>query len=128
MKRCEFRKITIDDIPAMSDLLIFRQNLESKSFPSLKNSCLNTKYITGLLENLFINRKAIGIGAFASDELVGYIFGEMKIDDRGRHIWVPYEGVAIRMDQSSELIRSFIQRVLFYGLNMATLATIHLYL
>ncbi len=111
MKRCEFRKITIDDIPAMSDLLICRQNLESKSFPSLKNSCLNAKYITSLLENLFVNRKAIGIGAFANDELVGYLFGEMKIDDRGRHIWVPYEGIAIRMDQSSELIRELYTKV-----------------
>jgi len=114
MNKCEFRTITIDDIPAMSDLLICRQNFESKAFPSLKNSCLNAKYITDLLEDLFVNSKVIGIGAFDNDELVGYIIGEMKIDNlrgRGRHIWVPYEGIAIRMDQSSEIIRELYTRV-----------------
>jgi len=106
MKNCEFRPITINDIPVMTDLLIGRQNLESKVFPFLKNSCLNVKYIRDELEELLVNSKVIGIGAFLNDELVGYIMGEIKIDDRrGRHAWVPYEGIAIRTDQSSELIR-----------------------
>lgn len=112
MIKYEFRSITIDDIPAMTDLLICRQNLESKVFPFLKNSCLNVKYITDKLEELFVNSKVIGIGAFANGELVGYIMGEIKIDNRrGRHVWVPYEGIAIRMDQSSELIRNLYAKV-----------------
>jgi L-amino acid N-acyltransferase YncA len=112
MIKCEFRPITIDDIPSMADLLICRQNLESKVFPFLKNSCLNVKYITDMFEKQFANSKAIGIGAFANDELVGYIMGEIKIDTlRGRHVWVPYEGIAIRMDQPSELIRNLYAKV-----------------
>lgn len=112
MKICEFRPIDIGDIPSMVDLLICRQNFESKVFPFLKNSCLNTKHITDLLEKLFINSKAIGIGAFTNDELVGYIIGKIRIDNgRGRHIWVPYEGIAIRKDQSSELIRNLYAKV-----------------
>lgn len=109
MKKYEFRSITIDDIPAMTDLLTCRQNLESQAFPFLKNSSLNAKYIKDMFETLLINSKAIGIGAFTDDELIGYIIGQIKIDTtylRGRHIWVPYEGIAIRMDQSSELIRN----------------------
>jgi ribosomal protein S18 acetylase RimI-like enzyme len=112
MKICEFRAIDIGYVPAMVDLLVCRQNLESKVFPFLKNSCLNTKHITNLLEKLFINSKVIGIGAFANDELVGYIIGKIKIDNgRGRHIWVPYEGIAIRKDQPSELIRNLYAKV-----------------
>jgi len=112
MKNCEFRPITINDIPVMTDLLIGRQNLESKVFPFLKNSCLNVKYIRDELEELLVNSKVIGIGAFLNDELVGYIMGEIKIDDRrGRHAWVPYEGIAIRTDQSSELIRHLYAKV-----------------
>lgn len=112
MTKYEFRPITIRDIPAMADLLICRQNLESKVFPFLKNSCLNVKYITDKLEELFVNSKVIGIGAFANNELVGYIMGEIKIDERrGRHAWVPYEGIAIRTDQSSELIRYLYAKV-----------------
>lgn len=112
MKICEFRPIDIGDVPAMVDLLICRQNLESKIFPFLKNSCLNTKHITDLLEKSFINSKVIGIGAFVNDELVGYIIGKIKIDNgRGRHIWVPYEGIAIRKDQPSELIRNLYAKV-----------------
>jgi hypothetical protein len=112
MNNCEFRAITINDIPRMTGLLIARQNLESEAFPFLKNSCLNVKYIADKLEKLFINCKIIGMGAFISDELVGYIMGELKIDDRrGRHAWVPYEGIAIKKDQSSDLIRYLYAKV-----------------
>jgi len=112
MSKYEFRLITIEDIPAMVDLLINRQSFESKVFPLLKNSCLNTKHITYSLEKLFADNKVIGMGAFANGELVGYIIGEIKIDNRrGRHVWVPYEGIAIRMDQPSELIRNLYAKV-----------------
>jgi GNAT superfamily N-acetyltransferase len=112
MNNYEFKTITINDIPGMTDLLIGRQNLESKVFPFLKNSCLNVKYITDKLEKLFVNSKVIGIGAFLNDELVGYIMGEIVISPRvGRCVSVPYEGVAIRTDQSSELIRYLYAKV-----------------
>lgn len=102
-----FKSICPEDIPAMADLLIHRQTFEGEVFPFLKNSCLDVKYATDILEKLFVNHKVSGIGAFTNNELVGYIIGEVKIDTlRGRHIWVPYEGTAIRMDQSSELIRN----------------------
>lgn len=107
MNKCKFKAITVEDIPAMADLLMERQNLESKVYPFLKNRCLNTKHITDMFEKLFAKSKVIGIGAFSNEELVGYIIGEIKIDNRrGRHAWVPYEGMAIRMGQSSELIRN----------------------
>lgn len=108
MRKYEFRSITTDDVPTMTELLIHRQSLEGKVFPFLKNSCLNVKYITDMFGEMFVNSKAIGIGAYVNDELVGYIIGEIKLDAsmRGRHVWVPYEGIAIRMDQSSELIRN----------------------
>lgn len=112
LKVYEFKAISINDIPAMADLLIHRQNVEGEVFPFLKNSCLNVKYTIRILEELFINNKMIGMGAFTNNELVGYIIGEIKIDTlRGRYAWVPYEGVAIRMDQSSELIRNLYARV-----------------
>lgn len=107
MNKCKFKLITADDIPAMAELLIERQNLESKVYPFLKNSCLNIKHITNMFEELFVNSKVIGIGAFSNEELVGYLIGEINIDNRrGRYVWVPYEGMAIRMGQSSELIRN----------------------
>ncbi|MBM7614454.1 GNAT family N-acetyltransferase [Alkaliphilus hydrothermalis] len=102
----EFRLINIDDIPVMTDLLIDRQNLEAEVFPFLKNSCLNMEYITYRLEKMFANNKIIGVGAFVNDELVGYLMGDIKINNRiGRAAIIPYEGIAIRLDQSSELIR-----------------------
>lgn len=107
MNKCKFKSITADDIPAMAELLFERQNIESKVYQFLKNSCLNTKYIADMFEELFVNSKVIGIGAFSDEELVGYLIGEIKIDSRrGRYAWVPYEGMAIRSGQSSELIRN----------------------
>lgn len=112
MNKYKFKSITADDIPAMADLLIERQNLESKVYPFLKNNCLNTKYITDMFEELFVNSKVIGIGAFSNEELVGYIIGEIKIDNRrGRYVWVPYEGIAIKTGKSSELIRILYAKV-----------------
>jgi ribosomal protein S18 acetylase RimI-like enzyme len=106
MSKYEFRSITFDDIPAMADLLMNRQDLEIKVFPLLRNNCLNTKFIIDSLEKLFADSKVIGIGAFDNGKLAGYIMGEIKFDNRrGRHVWVPYEGIAVRADQSSELIR-----------------------
>lgn len=112
MNNYDFRSITVNDIPVMTDLLIGRQNLESKAFPFLNNSCLNEKYITDTIEKLFNNSKVIGIGAFINDQLVGYIMGEIRVNNRvGRCAWVPYEGVAIRTDQPSELIRYLYAKV-----------------
>ncbi|WP_102272290.1 GNAT family N-acetyltransferase [Cytobacillus massiliigabonensis] len=112
MDICEFKPIGIDDIPAMAELLIHRQNFEGEVFPFLKNSCLNIEYAIDILEKLFVTNRVIGIGAFINHELVGYIIGEIKIDTvRDRHIWVPYEGIAIRMDHSPELIRNLYAKV-----------------
>ena len=105
---CKYKAINFNDIPAMSDLLIQRQSIESKTFSFLENSCLNKIHIRNTLYNLLADNKAIGIGAFVNDELTGYILGEIKTDItylRGRHIWVPYEGIAVRSDQSPEIIR-----------------------
>ncbi|MCM1991403.1 GNAT family N-acetyltransferase [Oceanirhabdus seepicola] len=112
MKKYEFRSITIDDMSAMTNLLMQRQKNESKVFPFLNNSCLNAKYITDMFEELFVNSEVIGMGAFLNDELVGYIMGEISIHNlRGKHVWVPYEGIAIKMEQSPELIRNLYAKV-----------------
>ncbi|KGR76167.1 GNAT family N-acetyltransferase [Ureibacillus sinduriensis] len=112
MRRFDFKPVGMEDIPAMADLLVHRQTIEGEVFPFLNNSCLHLEYITELLGKLFVNKKVIGMGAFINNELVGYIIGEIKIDSiRGRHVWVPYEGIAIRMDQSSELIRNLYAEV-----------------
>ncbi|MCT6924567.1 GNAT family N-acetyltransferase [Metasolibacillus sp.] len=102
----EFKQIKLEDIPAMAELLIERQRVESEAFPFLKNNCLHVEYITNLFEKWFNHHNMLGVGAFINHELVGYIIGEIKHDTtRGRHVWVHYEGVAIRQDESSELIR-----------------------
>lgn len=106
MKNYDFKSITINNIPAMTDLLIGRQNLESRLFPFLKNSCLNVTYITDKFEKLFVDGKVIGTGAFVNDELAGYLIGLIRIDTRnGRYASVPYEGVTIGTDQPSDLIK-----------------------
>lgn len=107
MIQAEFRAVIRADIPAMSDLLISRQILESDTFPFFQTRCLSIKYAADALEKLFANSIVTGVGAFVENKLVGYILGGVKLNpSRGRHVWVPYEGIAIREDQSSELIRA----------------------
>lgn len=112
MTELEFRAVTAADLSGMVDLLLSRQRLEGGAFPFLQNSCLNVKHGTKMLEALFQNSTPIGMGAFEKNELVGYMIGQIKADTlRGRHVWVPYEGMAVRADQSPELVRSLYAKV-----------------
>ena len=75
-------------------------------FPLLKNQSLTRTYISERLSEYFEESEMEGVAAFRQNELVGYIFGELKVDTlRGRHVWVPYEGVAVAAGQGSELVR-----------------------
>ena len=106
MKNFEFRTITPQHIPSMSSLLLERQEQEAGKFPFLKNGYLGLEQITDKLQKLLATGQAIGVGAFAHGELVGYLVGMIRIDTRsGRCAVVPYEGVAIGCDQPAELIR-----------------------
>lgn len=106
MGKYKYKTIDVNDVPTMAELLENRQSLEGEVYPFLNNSCLNAEHITNMLENLFAHNTIKGIGAFIKDDLVGYLIGVIKNDSlRGRHVWVPYEGLAIRKDQSAELIR-----------------------
>jgi len=109
MKQTDFRLITKEDVPEMAKLLLCRQTLECQTFPSLQNSCLSIAYITEKLTELVTNCNgiAIGVGAFENNTLIGYLIGQVKTDAmRGRHIWVPYEGIALDPVQSPELLRN----------------------
>lgn len=107
----EFKAITAAEIPAMAQLLMARQTLESRTFPFLLNCCLNIKYVTELLETLLTSGGAVGTGAFVEDKLVGYLAGKIKADAlRGKHAWVPYEAMAVGEGQSPELIRALYAR------------------
>lgn len=112
MNTLEFRPVSIKDVSEMSLLLMGRQIIESDVFPFLRNSCLNRSYVSKRLKEIFNENHVIGIGAFSEDQLVGYMFGEIIISTRvGRCAWIPYEGVAIGSDQSSELIRQLYAHV-----------------
>src|SRR6056297_1102374 len=112
MCNIEYRLITTNDIPLMTDLLLERQKFECEVFSFLNNSCLNKEYIAKRLEDLFVKSKAIGVGAYINDEMVGYILSEMKVDTRkGRYAIIPYEGIAIKFDQPSELIRNLYAKI-----------------
>ncbi|MCE5236284.1 MAG: GNAT family N-acetyltransferase [Clostridiaceae bacterium] len=112
MMRFEFRAITEADIPAMADLLVARQGLESGIFPFLRSCSLNIKHGMDALGKLIANNIVIGAGAFAEGGLAGYILGMIKADPlRGRHAWVPYEGMAVGAEQSPELIRALYAEV-----------------
>ena len=108
----DFRAITKDDIPLMTDLLVARQLLESETYPFLNNRCLNKKYITGKFQELFEDSKIIGFAAYNQNEFVGYLVGEIKGNNgASRYASVPYEGLAIREDQPLNLIKHLYAKV-----------------
>jgi ribosomal protein S18 acetylase RimI-like enzyme len=106
MRKYIFEPLTKKDIKFMIPLLSDRQNQEGKSFPYLLNSCLNEDYISRSIEEIFNRYRIVGLAAFYENEMVGYIFARIQFDtDRGRYSWVPYEGMAVKQSESSELIR-----------------------
>lgn len=79
MGKCEFKTISMNDIPAMAKLLINRQSFEGEVYPFLNNNYLNTEHITNMLENLFVHNNVNGVGAFIKDDLVGYIIRSLRL-------------------------------------------------
>lgn len=112
MKNIDFKLIVSSNISDLADLLYKRQKNEIEIFPFLNNSLQNKQNISEKITNILNKRKTIGIGAYINEELVGYILGEVKIDNRrGRYISVPYEGVAVKEDQSYEILRLLYSKV-----------------
>lgn len=83
-----------------------RQAKESAKFPYLANDKQNKTFKMETLSKLFINTEIVGLGAYYNKQLAGYLFGIIKVDtERGRYIWIPYEGVAILLaENNSEAI------------------------
>ncbi len=114
MRNLNFKEISVADINAMAELLEARQRQELSSFPFLDNKVLKTEYVIENVTKLVDNETVIGLCAYNDDLLLGYLIGEIRIDavrGNGRHIWVPYEGVAIREGQSAELLRTLYSEV-----------------
>lgn len=112
MKNYNFRVLTVQDIPSMSALSIERQTLEASTYPFLNNSSLNEKHLTERLSELLNKSNETGLGIFKDNELIGYIIGQVKLDTlRGRHIWVSYEGIALKSGHSFELLRKLYEKV-----------------
>lgn len=95
MKKVEFHQKK-SDLPSLAKLLLDRQINESETLTCLRDRTIDHGYVQGILGELFEKSTIMGVGAYRDELMVGYIFGIVKIDaERGRHIWMPYEGVAI---------------------------------
>jgi GNAT superfamily N-acetyltransferase len=118
MKNIKFLNIDKTNISSMVQLLQSRQLKELETHPYLETEKLQAPFITSLLEKTFNEHKIVGIGAYEEDELVGYLFAQIKFDEtRGKHAWVPLEGMAIKQGQSGELIRTLYAEVSRLWLN-----------
>jgi len=102
----EYIRLNETHLHDMSELLYQRQREETQYFPSLKHKHLNKDHIHKTLSNMFHQQKMIGIGAFLKSNMVGYVLASIE-DTKSKELlaWVPYEGVAIQIDQPQELIR-----------------------
>ncbi|HYK74967.1 MAG TPA: GNAT family N-acetyltransferase, partial [Pseudoneobacillus sp.] len=88
MKKYTYHPLDPSNIPAITPLLFNRQLKECESFSFLQNDKLHIPFIQSSLEKIFKDQKIVGTGAFDNDELVGYIFAQVKFDEtRGKHAW-----------------------------------------
>jgi GNAT superfamily N-acetyltransferase len=118
MKNIKFLHIDKTNISSMVQLLQSRQLKELETHPYLETEKLQAPFITALLEKTFNEHRIAGIGAYEEDELVGYLFAQIKFDEtRGKHAWVPLEGMAIKQGKSGELIRTLYAEVSRLWLN-----------
>lgn len=118
MKHIEFISLDKTNITSMVQLLQSRQLKELETHPYLKTEKIQVSFITALLEKTFTEHNIVGMGAFLGDELVGYLFAQIKFDEtRGKHAWVPLEGMAFKQGESVELIRKLYAEVSRIWLN-----------
>ena len=107
MSTIRFKQVEAVDIDAMVTLLMARQIKESTTFPQMLNEHLNKAYLENTLHILFKEKEMLGCAAFLDDVMVGYIVAQIvENETKGNLAWVPYEGLAIHMLQSAELIRN----------------------
>jgi GNAT superfamily N-acetyltransferase len=112
MKHIEFLPLGKSHITSMAQLLETRQLKELETHPYLETEKIQVSFITTLLEKTFTEHNIVGMGAFLEDELVGYLFAQIKFDEtRGKHAWVPLEGLALKQGESGELIRKLYAEV-----------------
>jgi len=114
VKNIQYKSVTVNDASIFSQLLFERQEDETEVFPFLKNEYLTLGNIEQLMNDFLSSTNIIGLCAFIDDVIVGYIVGEIRVDayrGNGRHIWVPYHGIAICREQSPELLRELYSEV-----------------
>lgn len=112
MKIYRFEKINKSNIPEMTELLKERQRVEGKEFQFITNEKLDDAHLTRNLEKIFEKAAVVAIGAYVDNEMAGYMLAQVKYDElRGRHAWIPYEGVAVKGGVSVELIRQLYAEV-----------------
>jgi GNAT superfamily N-acetyltransferase len=123
MKNIKFIQIDKTALSSMVPILHTRQLKVLEKHPYLNKEKVTDPYITSLLEKAFNEHKIVGTGAYEGDELIGYLFAQIKFDEtRGKHAWVPLEGMAIKQGQSAELIRSLYTEVSRLWLNYGCFA------
>jgi ribosomal protein S18 acetylase RimI-like enzyme len=106
MKTYQFLDMNTSHIKQVIALYIERQKQEINNFLFLRDTIIDEDDLQKHFEEKFKNSHIIGITAFNNQQLVGYLFGQVEISKSDeRFIWIPYEGIAIKQNESLELIR-----------------------
>jgi ribosomal protein S18 acetylase RimI-like enzyme len=112
MKTYQFLDMNISHIQQIVKLYIERQKLEIGNFMFLKEAIIDEYDLLKHFEEKFKNSQTIGITAFNNQQLVGYLFGQLEMSNSDEQfIWIPYEGIAIKQNESLELIRQLYAKV-----------------
>lgn len=106
MQVYEFKPISVSVAQAASTLLFERQGKEAEVISQLKTCRRDGNFINQILSELFGAKNVLGTAAYKNGELAGYLAGKIQDDQtRGRHVWIPYEGFAIKRGETGELLR-----------------------
>jgi len=120
MKTYQFSVMGLKHIHEMTKLYIQRQHQEIQSFPQLIHAITDEILIGKHFEHKIMSQSTMGIIAHDKNQFVGYLFAEIETSKSGkRFAWIPYEGVAIKQNESFELIRELYAKVAKQWVNEA---------
>ncbi|WP_066059490.1 GNAT family N-acetyltransferase [Robertmurraya korlensis] len=93
-------------------LLSLRHQQDRVHSPSLPVDYENAAFALEAVKALFEKRGVEGLAVVLENELLGFILYRYKVDpQRGRQVWIDYEGFAIRKIRNPELYRMMYAKV-----------------
>ncbi|HAX03183.1 MAG: hypothetical protein A2Y45_07100 [Tenericutes bacterium GWC2_34_14] len=107
-----FKRLEYKNYSQMISLIEERHQDEMTYFSWMKElNQIQIDQLTNTIKSMFSDHSWVGVGAFDEELLIGYIMGKCELLERKSIVKVTFEGISLKHDVSSEVLRQIYQHV-----------------